>query len=87
MNIKQKIVAGTTCGFILGSIGFWAITGFQIFTKTKVPVEVVDELFGTKSIEWQNKFIFGFDLAGPIAAAVMITGGILYYILRTRNKS
>jgi hypothetical protein len=87
MNIKQSIVFGVTLGFILGSIGLWGITGFQVFTKMKVPVEVIDPLFGTRSIEWKKKFVFGLDYAGPVTGAGALLGGTMFYALRTKKKS
>ena len=86
MNIKQKIVTGISTGFILGDLGTWAATGFKFLTKTKVPLKVVDPLFGTTSIEWQNKFIYGLDLAGPCAAIVLLIGIALIYFLRTKKN-
>lgn len=84
MNIKQKIILGVTLGFIIGSLSLWAATGFDLLTKGKVPVRVVDPLFGTESIEWKRKLVFGFDLAGPIAAIAAVGGGFLIFKMRTR---
>ncbi len=86
MNLKQRIILGVTLGFILGCMGLWAVTGFGILTKTKVPVETVDPLFGTRRIEWRNTFVFGLDYAGPVAAAGAVAGGALLFALRPRKK-
>lgn len=87
LNIKQQIVFWVMIGFALTSLLTWAGTGFQIWTKTKVPVEVVDELFGTISIEWQNKFVLGLDIAGSTILIAAGIGLILIYFLRTKLKS
>lgn len=86
MNLKQRIVLGVTLGFIIGSLALWGITGFRIFTRTRVPVEVTDPLFGSRQIEWRNSFVFGLDYAGPVAAAGMVAGGVLLFALRARKN-
>lgn len=54
----------------------WIIDGTQIFTKNKQQVVVVDEMFGTESVEWEEGFWLGLDIAGP-TAGVLIAVGIL----------
>lgn len=84
MNLYQRIILGVCLGFSLASLALWGITGFDLLTKTKIPVEVIDPLFGTKSIEWQESFVFGLDLAGPIALVAILLGAILLYLVRTK---
>ncbi len=86
LNLQQKIVLRLTSGFVLGCLVVWSITGFQMFTKTKVPMKVQDDLFGTTSIEWKNTFILGLDIVGIVTLAGFIIGGSLLYLTRTRKK-
>ena len=44
--------------------------------KNKQQVVVVDEMFGTESVEWKEGFWLGLDIAGP-TAGVLIAAGIL----------
>ena len=86
MNRSQKIIIIAAVALILGALGLWAGTGFHILTKSEIPVEEFDELFGTKTIVWQKAFIVGLDILGPSAAAVLALAAILLYLTRTRKN-
>lgn len=85
-NLGQKIISYVTAGFVLASISTWAATGFQLLTKTKIPVRVEDELFGTSSIEWKQTFILGLDIAGSTAVIALMLGVLFIYLTRTKTK-
>ena len=57
----------------------WIIDGTQIFTKNKQQVVVVDEMFGTESIEWEEGFWLGLDIAGPTAGVLIAVGIVGLY--------
>lgn len=63
----------------------WIIDGTQIFTKNKQQVVVVDEMFGTESVEWKEGFWLGLDIAGPTAGALIAVGIFCLYKNRTRS--
>ncbi len=85
MNPKQKIVIITSLLIILLSFLIWIIYGGEIFTKTKILVETKDELFGWTEKKWVDKFIWGLDLSLIISLITIITGGVLYFLLRTKS--
>lgn len=70
-----------------GTAGWWAVTGLNPgFTKTSVPVEVVDEVTGIETVDYQPAFVPGVDLLGVAAAATaLLTGGS--FLFRKRPKS
>ena len=71
-----KIISIITFILAIGIGAKWMIDGTHIFTKNKQQVVVVDEMFGTESVEWKEGLWLGLDIAGP-AAGVLIAVGIL----------
>ena len=71
-----KIISAIAFVLVIGIGAKWAMDGTQIFTKNKQQVVVVDEMFGTESVEWKEGFWLGLDIAGP-TAGVLIAVGIL----------
>ena len=84
MNTKQKITILITLSIILFSFLIWFFFGGEIFTKTQILVETKDELFGWTEKKWEDKFIWGVDLSLLISLMATITGGVLYFLLRTK---
>jgi hypothetical protein len=85
MNRTQRIILAVTATLVLVTGAYWATAGFHIFTQTEIPVEQVDELFGTKTIVWQKSFVPGFDLAGPVMCALLAIGAVAMFLTRTRR--
>lgn len=71
-----KIISVIAFVLLIGIGAKWVMDGTQIFTKNKQQVVVVDEMFGTESVEWTEGFWLGLDIAGP-TAGVLIAAGIL----------
>ena len=71
-----KIISIIAFILAIGIGAKWIIDETQIFTKNKQQVVVVDEMFGTESVEWEEGFWLGLDIAGP-TAGVLIAVGIL----------
>ncbi len=86
MNNKQRIILILGIFIILFSVALWAISGFEIFTKTQVLVDVKDELFGTTYKEWVDKFIWGLDLSLAISAATTFFCSILIVFMRSKEN-
>ncbi len=69
-----KIVSLIAFVLAIGVAAKWVMDGTQVFTKNKRQVMVVDDLFGTESIEWKEGFWLGLDMAAPAASALIATG-------------
>lgn len=79
-----KIISAIAFVLAIGVGTKWIVDGAQIFTKNKQQVVVVDALFGTESIAWQEGFWLGLDRAGP-AMGILIAAGILG-LYKSRKK-
>lgn len=44
---------------IVATSAWWLADGAEIYTKTSVAVTVEDELFGTTSTKWEDRFVLG----------------------------
>ena len=69
-----KIISVIAFVLAIGVGAKWMIDGTQIFTKNKQQVVVVDEMFGTESVEWKEGFWLGLDIAGPTAGILIAVG-------------
>ena len=86
MNQKQKVTLLVCLLIIIMSFIIWIANGAEVFTKTQVLIEKKDELFGTTYKEWKDQFILGLDLTGAITGFIVITGSLLFWIFRSKNK-
>ena len=69
-----KIISMIALVLTIGVGTKWIIDGTQIFTKNKQQMVVVDEMFGTESVEWKEGFWLGLDIAGPTAGVLIAVG-------------
>lgn len=83
---KQKITILISSVLVVIVFAAWLISGAEIFTKTKVLVEVKDELFNTTYNEWRDQFVLGLDLTLVISAVVIILTLILLFIFNKRRR-
>jgi len=59
----------------LGIMIYWWASGASLWTLTKVPMTVRDELFGTESIEWHDEYRPGLlPFIGPISFVLVVVG-------------
>lgn len=65
-----------------GIILYWALSSGRIFTMTRIPVEVADEIFGTTSIEWRDGFLLGLEYAAAISVILTISAWLFYRSFR-----
>jgi hypothetical protein len=65
-------------------IGWWAVSGHQMWTTTQKMVEVKDELFGTVTQTWVKEFSPGLEYIGPVAGAAIVIG---LWLLLYKRKS
>jgi len=71
---------------IVGAIAFWVAAGANRgWTKTRVPVKVVDQTTGLEGVQWQEKFVPGVDLLGAaLLGAGVLTG--ISFLYRPKSK-
>ena len=86
MNKTQKYTFLGTLILILAAFGLWSATGFHFLTKSEIPVEQMDELFGTKTIVWEKAFIVGLDIIGPVVVFLLAVGALSMYFARNRHR-
>ncbi|GAB4133465.1 MAG: hypothetical protein Fur0015_06710 [Ignavibacteriales bacterium] len=84
LNKKQKRILLSGLLLSLAAILIWLGFGAEIFTKTKVLVEVKDEIFGTTK-EWKDQFIMGLDYTLGFIAVVNVFTFILAWKLKSRS--
>ena len=87
MNKKQKTVLVVGAVLIFSALLLWLAHGGEIFTKTRVLVEVQDDLFGTTYNEWEDRIIIGLDYAGGFAGIVAVISAVLFFFFRTKKDS
>ena len=83
-NRKQKTTLIATLVVLAASAAVWAYSGFSLFTRQQIPVQIYDELLGTSYTEWKDAMIVGLDIVGPVALAVLATGLLLIRLFRTK---
>ena len=84
----MKTILGTLA--ILAGLGlliYWYADGAHPYNVDQVQVEKVDELFGTVTKEWVDDPHIGLlPAVGPIAAALVIGGGLLLWLGRRSKR-
>lgn len=83
-NSKQKRVLLIGLLINIAAIIIWLSFGAEIFTKTKVFVEVNDEIFGNTK-EWKDQFVLGLDYTFGFIAFVNIAFFILVWKLKSKS--
>ncbi|MCB1127454.1 MAG: hypothetical protein KDM81_13245 [Verrucomicrobiae bacterium] len=76
------------CFIALLATTWWGARGFNRgFTKTSVPVPVIDEITGIESVDYQPRFVPGIDFLGVSAAAASLLAGSSLLFRKSRSKS
>lgn len=86
MNKKQKVILVVSIIIIFASFIVWLSYGSEVFTKTQVLIESKDELFGWTEKKWVDQFIWGLDLTLSITGIMILTGGLLVFLMRSKKK-
>ena len=86
MNKKQKTTLIICLVLIASALVVWLAHGAEIFTKTRVLVEMYDELFEVTYEKWVDKIIIGLDYAGSFSAVVALITGILLFIFKDKKE-
>jgi hypothetical protein len=82
--MSKKTVEFILMGLAIGVLIYWGVSGASLWTMTRLPVEVKDELFGTTSIEWRDGFRPGLEYTSPIVLVLLTGAGLL---ARGRRKA
>jgi hypothetical protein len=85
MNRPQRLILVIASALMLAMLGAWGAMGFQIFTKTEIPVQETDELLGLTTVVWKKTFLLGLDYTVPALLVLALLAGILLYVLRTHT--
>lgn len=72
--------------FVVAAVGLWAATGANRgWTKTSVPVKIVDEVTGIEGITYKKQFVPGLDFLGAaLLGATILTG--VSFLFRTKSN-
>jgi hypothetical protein len=66
-----------------GAIIFWAAAGANRgWTKTRIPIKIVDAVTGLEGIQWQDKFVPGVDFLGAALLGAGVLAGISLFVPR-----
>lgn len=83
--MNKRILAVIAFIFAVGLIGYWIIDGGRIYGVDQVPVQKVDELFGTTTTEWKDESHVGLlPVIGPAAVILVALG--LWLLWKGRNR-
>lgn len=66
---------------LIAALVLWILTGANRgWTKTTVPVTVVDEVTGIEAVDYRHRFMPGIDFLGAAAlgAALLAIGSLLF---------
>lgn len=83
-NQKRTILIGAV--IIVAALIVWLGYGAEIFTKTQVIVEKIDELFGTKYKEFEDKFVLGLDYTAAFSFTVLVISLVVSFFQRTKKE-
>jgi hypothetical protein len=73
---------------VVAPIAWWAMGANRGWTRTSVPVKIVDAVTGIEGIEYHQQFVPGVDLlAASLAAAGTLAGLSLFFRTPTTNQN
>lgn len=71
----------------IGGIAYWAAAGANVgWNKNQVQVKTLDEITGIEKIEWQDKFVPGFEFLSISVGAAALLGGISFLFRKPQRK-
>ena len=69
---------------IAAALLVWIGFGGEIFTKTKVLVEIQDEIFGTTK-EWKDQFVLGLDYTLAFSGITVLLALVFTFLQRDKR--
>ena len=68
-------------------LGWFALGANRGWTRTSVPVKIVDQVTGIEGVEYQKKFVPGVELlGGALLGASVLAGASLFFRNQQTNK-
>lgn len=87
--MNRKTLATVLIVLALGLIGYWGISGGEIYTKQQVQETVVDpnDPFAAETQVWRDEFRPGLaDMIGPAVGVLLLGAAILFWSDARRRR-
>ena len=84
LNKSQKRTLFIALLLIAAALLVWIGFGGEIFTKTKVLVEIQDEIFGTTK-EWKDQFVLGLDYTLAFSGITVLLALVFTFLQRDKR--
>jgi len=84
LNKRQKRTLFIALLLIAAALLVWIGFGGEIFTKTKVLVEIQDEIFGTTK-EWKDQFVLGLDYTLAFSGITVFLALVFTFLQRDKR--
>jgi len=84
LNKRQKRTLFIALLLIAAALLVWIGFGGEIFTKTKVLVEIQDEIFGTTK-EWKDQFVLGLDYTLAFSGITVLLALVFTFLQRDKR--
>ncbi|OIP59426.1 MAG: hypothetical protein AUK34_07800 [Ignavibacteria bacterium CG2_30_36_16] len=85
LNKRQKRTLFIALLLIAAALLVWIGFGGEIFTKTKVLVEIQDEIFGTTK-EWKDQFVLGLDYTLAFSGITVLLALVFTFLQRDKKQ-
>jgi hypothetical protein len=80
-ELVKKTLRIVAAVLMVGAIVFWMAAGANRgWTKTHVPIKVMDQVTGLEGIQWQDKFVPGVDFLAVTILGAGILAGISVFV-------
>ncbi len=71
----------------VAALGYWAAAGANFgWNKNKVQVKVTDEVTGIEQIQWQDKFVPGFEFLSISLGAAALAGAVSFLFRKKQSQ-
>lgn len=87
--MNRKSLAIVLIVLALGLVGYWALSGAEIYTKQQVQETVVDpnDPFAQETVVWKDEFRPGLaDLVGPAIGVLLVASVLLFWSESRRRR-
>ena len=74
--MRWRTLSWISFGIALAIGSWWLVGGAHVLTKTAQQVVVIDELFHTQGIQWEEGLWIGLDIVGPGVLILVVVGAL-----------